>query len=98
MKDYKSRLIFFIIFIFLIIITMDMENAKSQNSTEQSNVYLKLSNLINNTNDDVIQSMRAIESGDDSTALNILTNVTVNLEELANGLEVLINEPLTQGD
>jgi hypothetical protein len=98
MKDYKSRLIFFIIFIFLIIITMDMENAKSQNFTEQSNVYLKLSNLINNTNDDVIQSMRAIESGNDSIALNILTNVTVNLEELSNGLEVLINEPSTQGD
>ena len=75
-----------------------MENAKSQNSTEQSNVYLKLSNLINNTNDDVIQSMRAIESGDDSIALNILTNVTLNLEELSNGLEVLTNEPLTHGD
>jgi len=74
---------------------MNMGNAKSQTSTEQSHVYLKLSNLINNTNDDVIQSMRAIESGDDTIALNILTNVTVNLEELSNGLEVLINEPLT---
>jgi hypothetical protein len=94
MTDDKSRLIFFIIFIFFIIVTMNMENAKSQTS-EQSNVYLKLSNLINNTNDDVIQSMRAIESGDDTIALNILTNVTVNLEELSNGLEVLINEPLT---
>ena len=98
MTDYKSRLIFSIIFIFLIIITMNMGNAKSQNSTEQSNVYLKLSNLINNTNDDVLQSMRAIESGDDSIALNILTNVTLNLEEVSNGLEVLINEPLTHGD
>jgi len=98
MKDYKSRLIFFIIFIFFIIVTMNMGNAKSQNSTEQSNVYLKLSNLINNTNDDVIQSMRAIESGDDSIALNILTKITVNLEELSNGLEVLINEPLAQED
>ena len=98
MTDYKSRLIFSIIFIFLIIITMNMGNAKSQNSTEQSNVYLKLSNLINNTNDDVLQSMIAIESGDDSIALNILTNVTLNLEELSNGLEVLINEPLTHGD
>ena len=95
MKDYKSRLIFFIIFIFFIIVTLNMGNAKSQNSTEQSNVYLKLSKLINNTNNDIIQSMRAIESGDDTIALNILTNVTVNLEELSNGLEVLINEPLT---
>jgi len=98
MTDYKSRLIFSIIFIFLIIVTMNMGNAKSQDSTEQSNVYLKLSNLINNTNDDVLQSMRAIESGDDSIALNILTNVTLNLEEVSNGLEVLINEPLTHGD
>ena len=98
MTAYKSRLIFSIIFIFLIIITMNMGNAKSQKSTEQSNVYLKLSNLINNTNDDVLQSMRAIESGDDSIALNILTNVTLNLEEVSNGLEVLINEPLTHGD
>ncbi len=94
MRDDKSRLIFFIIFIFFIIVTMNMGNAKTQTS-EHSNVYLKLSNLINNTNDDVIQSMRAIESGDDTIALNILTNVTVNLEELSNGLEVLINEPLT---
>ncbi len=95
MTDYKSRLIFFIIFIFFIMVTMNMGNAKSQTFTEQSNIYLKLSNLINNTNDDVIQSMRAIESGDDTIALKILTNVTVNLEELSNGLEVLINEPLT---
>ena len=98
MKNYKSRLIFLIIFIFFIIVTMNIGNAKSEDSTEQSNVYLKLSNLINNTNDDVIQSMRAIESGDDSIALNILTNVTVNLQELSNGLDVLIYEPLTQGD
>ena len=98
MKNYKSRLIFLIIFIFFIIVTMNIGNAKSEDSTEQSNVYLKLSNLINNTNDDVIQSMRAIESGDDSIALKILTNVTLNLEELSNGLEVLINEPLTHGD
>ena len=95
MTDDKSRLIFFIIFIFFIIVTMNIGNAKSQTSTEQSNVYVKLSNLINNTKNDVIQSMRAIESGDDTIALNILTNVTVNLEELSNGLEVLINEPLT---
>jgi len=92
-KDYKSRIVSFIIFIFLIIGTINMGNAKSQNSTEQSNVYLKLSNLINNTNDDVIQSMSAIESDDYTIALNILNNVTVNLEELSNGLDVLVNEP-----
>lgn len=98
MEDYKSRIVPFIIFIFLIIGTINMGNAKSQNSTEQSNVYLKLSNLINNTNDDVIQSMSAIESDDYTIALNILNNVTVNLEELSNGLDVLVNDPLKSGD
>jgi hypothetical protein len=37
--------------------------------------------------------MSAIKSGDDTIALDILKNVTLNLEELYNGLDVLINEP-----
>lgn len=65
---------------------------------KQSDVYLKLSNLINNTSDDVVQSISAIESGDITIALNILKNVTINLEELSNGLDVLVNEPITGGD
>ena len=101
MKLNNSTTVFFIIYIFLSIIIINVGNAKSQNSPEdpeRSDVYLKLANLINNTSDDVVQSMSAIESGDITIALNILNNVTLNLEELSNGLEVLINEPLTQGD
>jgi hypothetical protein len=96
-KLNNSTTVFFIIYIFLSIIIINVGNAKSQNSPEEperSDVYLKLANLINNTSDDVVQSMNAIESGDITIALNILNNVTLNLEELSNGLEVLVNEPV----
>jgi hypothetical protein len=97
-KLNNSTTAFFIIYISLTIIIINVGNAKSQNSSEdpeRSDVYLKLANLINNTSDDVVQSMSAIESGDITIALNILNNVIINLEELSNGLEVLVNEPIT---
>jgi hypothetical protein len=96
MKGYKSIIVFFTSFIFFMIVTMYIGNARSENSTteaELSDVYLKLLELIDNTKNDIGQSMSAIKSGDDTTALNILKNVTFNLEELSNGLDVLINEP-----
>jgi hypothetical protein len=52
---------------------------------------LKLSDLVKNTGDDIVQSMSAIESGDNMSALNILANVTINLQEISNGLDVLVN-------
>jgi hypothetical protein len=100
-KHYNSTIAFFIIFISFIIITLNVGNAKSQNyagDPEQSDVYLKLSHLINDTSDDVVQAMSAIQSGDNTIALNILNNVTINLQELSNGLDVLVNEPITGGD
>jgi hypothetical protein len=97
MKLNNSTTAFFIIYISLNIIIINVGNAKSQNSadSEQSDIYLKLSNLINNTSNDVVQSMKAIESGEITIALNLLNNVTVNLEEISNGIEVLVNEPIT---
>ena len=97
MKLNNSTTAFFIIYLSLSLIIINVGNAKSQNSPEdpeRTDVYLKLANLINNTSDDVVQSMSAIESGDIRIALNILNNVTLNLEELSNGLEVLVNEPV----
>lgn len=75
---------------------MNIGNANSQNYTtdpEQSDVFLKLSELIHTTKNDIGQSITAIKSGNNTIALNILNNVTLNLEELYNGLDVLINEP-----
>ena len=101
MKHYKSTISFSIGFISLIIITNNIGNANSQTYQEDpelSDLYLKLSDLIKNTGDDVVQSMNAIESGDNKSALNILSSVTVNLQEISNGLNVMVNEPITRGN
>ncbi|HEX7143364.1 MAG TPA: hypothetical protein VF222_12890 [Nitrososphaeraceae archaeon] len=101
MKHYKSTISFSIGFISLIIVTNNIGNANSQTYQEDpelSDLYLKLSDLIKNTGDDVVQSMNAIESGDNKSALNILSSVTVNLQEISNGLNVMVNEPITRGN
>lgn len=36
--------------------------------------------------------------GDDKTALNILSNITVNIEEIYNGLYILVNVPTKGSD
>ena len=96
MNGYKSRIVLFTSSLFFIIVTMNIGKANSQNYTtdpEQSDVFLKLSELIHTTKNDIGQSMTAIKSGNNTIALNILNNVTLKLEELYNGLDVLINEP-----
>ncbi len=101
MKHYQSRILISIGFISLIIVTNNIGNANSQTSQEDpelSDLYLKLSDLIKKTGDDVVQSMTAIELGDNKSALNLLSNVTVNLQEISNGLNVLVNEPITDGN
>jgi len=90
---------YFFHFIPIILITINAGNASPQtikNNEEQSVLYLKLINLIKNTGDDIVQSKSAIESGDNMSTLNILTNVTVNLQEISNGLNILVNEPISE--
>jgi hypothetical protein len=36
--------------------------------------------------------------GDDKTALNILSNITVNIEEIYNGLDILVDVPTKGSD
>ena len=36
--------------------------------------------------------------GDDKTALNILSNIAVNIEEIYNGLNILVDVPTTGSD
>ena len=64
---FNSRILFFLVFIPFILITINTENASpqtSKNNEEKSALYLKLSDLVKNTGDDIVQSMSAIESGD----------------------------------
>jgi hypothetical protein len=94
MRYFNSRILFFLAFIPFVLITINTGNASTQtskNNEEKSALYLKLSDLVKNTSDDIVQSMSAIESGDNRSALNILANVTINLQEISNGLEILVN-------
>jgi hypothetical protein len=99
MRYFNTRILFFSFFIPIILITINAGNASPQtieDNEEQSALYLKLINLIKNTGDDIVLSMNAIESGDNMSALNILANVTINLQEISNGLNILVNEPISE--
>jgi hypothetical protein len=94
MRHFNFRVLFFSVFILFIFITINTGNASlqtSKNHEEQSDLYLKLSDLVKNSGDDIVQSMSAIEAGDNRSALKILANVTINLQEISNGLNILVN-------
>ena len=43
----------------------------------------------------VNQTIQAIQSGDTETALHILSNVTDNIQEISNGLDVFESVPIS---
>lgn len=92
MKVFNLSLGFFLTTISLIFVTANTGNGYSLSiqGPEESDIYLKLSNLTKNTGNAIVESMRAIEGGDDESALKILSNVTLNIEEIYNGLEILV--------
>jgi hypothetical protein len=84
MEFFKTKVFVFLVAISFIIGMYTTENIFSQSfqNSAQSEIYLKLSNLTKSTGNDIVESIRAIEMGDDKTALNILSNITVNIEDL----------------
>ena len=92
MKVFNLSLGFFLTAISLIFVTANTVDGYSLSihGPEESDIYLKLSNLTKNTGNAIVESMRAIEAGDDKSALKILSNVTLNIEEIYNGLEILV--------
>ena len=62
----------------------------------EAGIYLKLSELIRSTGNNVNQTIQAIQSGDTETALNILSNVTDNIQEISNGLDVFASVPTSE--
>lgn len=92
MMVFNLCLGFFLTAISLICVTANTVDGYSLSihGHEESDIYLKLSNLTKNTGNAIVESMRAIEGGDDKSALKILSNVTLNIEEIYNGLEILV--------
>jgi hypothetical protein len=65
---------------------------------EESNVYIQLSNIIDNTEQNLCNVTQAINSGQNDNALNIISNITTNIQEIRNGLNLIVDNPIHGGD
>ena len=68
------------------------------NSEEESDVYLQLSSILDNTKKDLDHVVQAINSCQKDNALNIISNITTNINEIENGLDLLVTNPIHGGD
>ena len=68
------------------------------NDLEESNVYIELSNILDNTEKDLGNIVEAINSGEKDNALNIISNITMNIKEIRNGLNLIVDNPIHGGD
>ena len=65
---------------------------------EESNVYIQLSNILDNTEQNLSNVTQAINSGENDKALNIISNITTNIQEIRNGLNLIVDNPIHGGD
>jgi hypothetical protein len=65
---------------------------------EESNVYIQLSNILDNTEQNLGNVTQAINSGENDNALNIISNITTNIQEIRNGLNLIVDNPIHGGD
>ena len=68
------------------------------NDLEESNVYIQLSNILDKTEKDLGNIVEAINSGEKDNALNIISNITMNIKEIRNGLNLIVDNPIHGGD
>ena len=68
------------------------------NSEEESDVYMQLSSILDNTKKDLDDVVQAINSGEKDDALNIISNITMNIKEIENGLNLIVDNPIHGGD
>ena len=65
---------------------------------EESNVYTKLSDILDNTEQNLGNVTQAINSGENDNALNIISNITTSIKEIRNGLNLIVDNPIHGGD
>ena len=66
--------------------------------SEESDFYMKLSDVLDDTKNNLSDVVQAINSGQKDNALNIISNITTNINEIENGLDLLENNPISGGD
>ena len=65
---------------------------------EESNVYIQLSKILDNTEQNLVNVTQAINSGEKDNALSIISNITTNINEIRNGLNLIVDNPIYGGD
>ena len=68
------------------------------NSEEESVVYMQLSDILDNTEKSLENVVQAINAGEKDNALNIISNITMNIKEIENGLDLIVDNPIHGGD
>ncbi len=68
------------------------------NNLEESDVYTQISNILDNTEKNLGNVVQAINSGEKDNALNIIFNITTNIKEIRNGLNLIVDNPIHGGD
>ena len=68
------------------------------NNLEESDVYIQLSNILDNTEKNLGNVVEAINSGEKENALNIISNTTMNIKEIRNGINLIVDNPIHGGD
>ena len=68
------------------------------NSSEEADVYTQMSNLLDNIEKNLDNAVQIIKTGEEGDVLNILSNVTTNINEIKNGLNLIVDNPIHGGD
>ena len=101
---YTKPLAIFIISVFILTIggnfmyIPDILAQVTTNSEEESVVYMQLSDILDNTKKDLDDVIHAINSGQKDNALNIISNITTNIKEIENGINLIVDNPIHGGD
>lgn len=65
---------------------------------EESNVYLQISNILDDTQNKMNELVQAIKSGNNENAIGIASNITMNIQEVRLGVNLLVDNPIKGGD
>ena len=99
---HVTTLVIFIVGVFILngnfIPKYDVFAQVISDDLEESNVYNQLSNILDNTEQNLGNVTQAINSGENDNALNIISNITTNIQEIRNGLNLIVDNPIHGGD
>jgi len=68
------------------------------NGSEESDVYTQISNSLDNIDMNLDKAVQGINTGEKGDVLNILSNVTTDINEIKNGLNLIVDNPIHGGD